>query len=727
MTQQNTFKRLFAALAALAVCGAFSGCTKSEESGSSKTDSETSLAAGMTDNATALSAQAISNVTLDDEDTDTTYDDTATVISLSGDTAAVSGSGATVDGSVVTITEKGTYVLRGSLDDGQILVNTDQKVHLVLEDASVTCKTSAALQVLAAKKVVLTLAPDTTNRLSDGDSYTTFTDEAETEPNAALFSKSDLTINGTGSLRVEGNCANGIQSKDTLCLVDGVIDVTAVGHGIKGKDAVIVKGGSITVNAGGDGIKASNTTDTTRGYISVSGGKLDITAAQDGMQAETCLAVSGGETYVLSGGGTENAPAHTDKGFGGMGGFGGGFRPDRGGNSSSDTDSAAQQSATPADGLTAAPLAAGEKTDTATDSGNGDAATTAETTPSTKGIKAGTELLVTGGTIAVDTADDALHANNAVEISGGMLSLAAGGDGVHADSSLTVSGGEVTISQSYEGLEAAHITIAGGKTYLTASDDGINASDGSSNDGGMNGTGNANCLLTISDGFLSVNADGDGLDSNGEIRMTGGTVLVSGPTNSGNGALDCGSEIFVDGGVLLAAGSAGMAEAPSEDSKQHAAHIGLDSQQGGTMVAITDADGKLLAAFVPEKQYSDLVFSAPQLQDGQTYTVSVGGSCDGTATDGYYTTGTCTGGTEALTFTVSSMLTTAGNATSGMQGGFGGGHGNRPGGGQMPDGEMPSMPDDFQGKFPDDMPEDFQGKFPGNFSGGAPTDSGAET
>lgn len=612
-------KAYFAFLTALILCaGLVSGCSKADSGDSSTQTAAGSSAGDSTDTVQAeqpgaLQATSLLPLTLDPEDLDDSWEDSAVQVTLSGDTVQASGEGVTIEDNTVTITQAGTYVVSGTLD-GVLRVDAPKDtVHLVLNGVTLSNDATAPVQVTDAKKVVLTLAEGSSNQLTDGKTYTSFTDEENTEPNAALFAKSDLTINGKGSLQVTGQYANGIQSKDTLCIVSGSIRVMAANHGLKGKDAVLIAGGTLTVDARGDGI-----------------------------QAETCLAVTGGDLTITAGGGSANAEPHQES----MPGFG-------------------QQT----------------QTDTGTE------------TVSTKGMKAGTELYIAGGIISIDAQDDGLHSNGSMTLAGGEITIRTGDDGAHADSSLTVQDGDIRIEESYEGLEAVELYIQGGTVHITASDDGLNAAGSLSADtsaqgettgyvqtafGGFGGMGmvDQDAKLEISGGYVYINAGGDGIDSNNGVTISGGTVLVCGPTDSANGALDSETGIVVNGGFLLAVGSSGMAEIPEDTSGQYAAAIGTGTQQAGTLLTITDSDGQVLCAFAPEKQYQHVVFSAPALQEGETYTVTLGGSCSGTETDGLYTGGGCTGGTELTSFTVSDRITTAGSNAGGMNpqgGGFPGG------------------------------------------------------
>ena len=281
----------------------------------------------------------------------------------------------------------------------------------------------------------------------------------------------------------------------------------------------------------------------------------------------------------------------------------------------------------------------------------------------TKGLKAGTALFVSGGTFDIDSTDDAVHSNGTLAITGGTLLLNTGDDGLHADASIEITGGAITIASSYEGIESASITINGGETRVTSTDDGINtvADDaataaagggpGQGGPGGGFGEASGDSPLYINGGYLAVDARGDGIDANGPVVMTGGMVIVNGPTSDGNGALDFVS-FTISGGFLVAVGSAGMAQAP-DDTAQAVAGLSFRSTvAAGTMVHIQAADGTDMLTFTPTKDYATVVLSSPDLEAGATYTVYTGGSSTGTATDGLYSGGTYTPGTEAGTFTL---------------------------------------------------------------------------
>lgn len=573
-----------------------------------------------------------SAVTYSEEDEYTEWDEsTAVKITLSGDTAEFDSSDPVLfqDG-VLTLKTGGTYVISGTLDDGQIAVDAEDKktVRIVLNGVDISSSQSAAINILNAEKAVISLAEGTENHVADGEEYV-FEDASEDEPNAAIFSKSDLTINGSGSLTVEGNYNNGITGKDDLKVTGGDIHITAVDDGLQGRDLVAVRDGDFTIEAGGDGIKTTNDEDLSKAVVALEGGTFNITAGKDGIQSENSLLVAGGDYTVVSGGGSPETVASTGERMEGM---------------MSDSASSAT-----------------------------------EETESTKGLKAAADITVSGGTFSVDSLDDAVHSNGDVTISGGEWALSTGDDGVHADGAAAVSGGEVQVVKSTEGMEGANVSVEGGTVKLTAADDGMNVNS-------------AEGVLSVGGGFVSVDAQGDGIDSNGSIAMTGGTLLVNGPTESMNGSVDYDGSFELSGGTLIAAGSAGMLQAISDGSSQPAVVMTYpESQEAGSLVALADSEGGLLAAFTPSKSYQAVLISTPDLAEGASYSIFSGGTIAGEAAEGLYTEGSLEGGTKIVDFSVSESVTwldengvtDAQNAAPGGGGMPGGGGGTRPEGGGM--------------------------------------------
>ena len=234
------------------------------------------------------------------EDYDTSIPSDAVTITGNGEIVDISGAGAKTDGGAVTITKGGTYVLSGVFN-GQILIDADKEalVHLVLAGAQMTCTDSAAIYGVQSDKIVITLQDGTANQIEDGETYVYETAEEE-EPNAAIFSKDDLTINGTGSLIVQGNYEDAIGTKDDLLIVSGNYQIDAVEDGVQGKDSLTILNGTFIITAGNDALKASNDTDTDKGWVLIDNGTYTISAGDDAIHAETELTIHDGIIDIVA-------------------------------------------------------------------------------------------------------------------------------------------------------------------------------------------------------------------------------------------------------------------------------------------------------------------------------------------------------------------------------------------------------------------------------------------
>ena len=560
------------------------------------------------------------------------------------------GSGVDIENNIVKITKGGTYSISGTLSEGQIVIEATKldKVYIVLNGVNITNSKGAAIYIKEADKAVIAMEDNTDNYLTDGKTYA-FEDENKDEPNGTIFSKTDLVFIGNGSLTVNGNYDRGIVGKDDLQIENGNITVNSVGDGIRGRDSIVVTGGDIVINSGGDGMQSNNGENTEKGYVLIEGGNINITSNEDGIQGENNVYVRNGEIKINSGGGSDNNDSHKNQGPGeNMG------RNQEISNTSSEL---------------------------------------LEESASSKGIKANTGIIIEGGILNINSCDDSLHTNDSLIIDGGTLEIQSGDDGIHSDNTLEINGGNINVSKSYEGIESESITINNGEIYVASSDDGINASgsstseemtppsgnnipDSSQNSDGtsskMQGTGqgagsgmpgigesSGTGVLTINGGFITVDASGDGIDVNGCATMTGGTVIVNGPENNGNGALDYDGTFEVSGGVLIAAGSTGMAQAPSDGSSINSIKLTLSSQSAENIVRIEDEDGNEIVTFAPAKQYASIVIASSEFETGSTYNVYVGGSSDGTSNSGLYEGGNYKDGERIMSFTINEKITSS--------------------------------------------------------------------
>lgn len=514
---------------------------------------------------------------------------------LEGDRAVCDAATVTISGTTVTIQGDGTYILRGTLEEGQIIVEAGEsdKPQLVLDGASVTCTTGAALWIREADKVFVTLAQGSENVLT-GSGF-----PEEDNVDGAVFSSQDLVFNGSGSLQVTSAQGHGIVCKDDLKITGGVYRVESASHGLDANDSVRIRAGELTVDAGKDGIHAEHSEDAALGFVYISGGTLDIEAEGDGISASAHLQLLGGTVDILAGGGHENGESHSSGGWGDFmgGGGGGGMRPP-------DRRTVVEE--------------------------------TAEETASSsmKGLKAGTQLQVAGGSLTIDAADDGIHSNGAVEICGGQIQIATGDDGIHGETELTVTAGTIQITESYEGLEALDILIQGGDISIVASDDGLNAAGGTDNSGsggrdqmfgghgGMGGSSNGS--IVVEDGQLHVQSSGDGMDANGYLRIEGGYTVICGPNSGDTATLDYDTSGTITGGVFIGTGASGMAQTFSDNEQGVLAVSVGQGSDAGTEICVSDATGKELVSFQPELPFSVIIFSTPELVSGQTYHVSVG-------------------------------------------------------------------------------------------------------
>lgn len=513
-------------------------------------------------------------------------------------------------GGSVTISRAGTYVLSGTLEDGQVVVDCEDKaaeIVLILNGADITCNNSAAIYAAQAKAVTIVAAEGTVNRISDGTEYSK--EAVNAEITGAVFSKADLVIDGTGTINVTGNYRHGIVSEDTLTISNATAKIVAANDAIHGKDSVQILSGIFDLQAGGDGI-----------------------------QAETSLTIDGGSLGIITAGGPQNAGT------------------------------------------------LGEE--------------------SAKGLKAGVDINLNGGSYDLQTADDAVHSNGNVTVGEGCgFSISTGDDGIHADAELTINGGNIVISRCYEGLEGKIVTINGGEVDVTASDDGINAAGGNTGDMGMGRFGaddfaeDGEAGIIINGGRVMVNAGGDGIDSNQSLEINGGEVYVNGPTGSGDTALDFEARHggTINGGTVIAVGSSGMVENMSSESGQCSITAFMGTTiPAGTELTVKDGSGKTLMTFTPAKDWQCAILSHPDMKQGETYTI--------------------TAGDISAQVTMESVVATYGQG--GMNGGFD--RGMRPGNmpGEFDPENMPGgfNPENMPGGFnPKNMPDDFN---PENMPGG---------
>lgn len=470
-----------------------------------------------------------------------------------------------LDNESMTISTPGIYLLSGTIQDGSLTIDLkdDEEITLLLNGVKITNTSGPALNIKGASKVILTLCEGTENTLSQGAAEPT-----EKKSKAAIYADSDLTINGNGSLSVSGDYKDGINCRGKLRIVSGTLTVSATDDGLVGKELVAIGSGSISVHTeNGDGIKSTNKEEDSLGSISICGGIITITAG------------SGAETVEFP---TEAF------GFGPM-------------NTTVSTDE--------------------------------------EESSSQMGIKAAGSIVISAGSITIDSTGDAVHSDTSITISGGTHSLTTGDDALHADETLVISDGFVTIPYSYEGIEAAEIQISGGSISVIAHDDGINAAGGDTDAGENSDTSSPDSFpgfgpgrfgfeststgtMTISGGTITVISEGDGIDVNGDLTMSGGTVIIRGSQTGGNFALDYDGSFTLTGGTVIAAGTSDMAQGVTSTTVAG----GMVSLSVRDTLTVTDSAGNEVISCVLPGTSSMLVLYSDSFEIGETYTVSSGGN-----------------------------------------------------------------------------------------------------
>ncbi len=517
-------------LAALAL----TGCSATSTSNASATaTSATSTSASNTSGTTSKVADSFSTDVKSGaklaEDThysakDVTWDSYSEVtIDLSNPTAT---DGVTVSDGVITITKAGNYKLIGTYE-GQIKVEatSGDMVRLILNNATITNSTGAAINVVKADEVVIYTASGTTNTVSDGSSYS---DTASGSPDAAIYSKSDLTLAGEGTLKVEGKHEEGIHTTDGLVIASGTLEVNAANTGIKGKDYVDILDGTITVTASQDGIKATNDTDGNRGWVRLSGGTVNISAGDDGFKAERVLEISGGTLNI---------------------------------------------------------------------------------TQSNEGIEA-QYINILDGTVNVTSSDDGINASYSTT------------------STSTESTTATSTKQSAQGGQNSAPQAPSGSTGQAPAGGGQAPSGtmGQPPAGGGMGGGTfevVDATINIAGGTVTVNANGDGIDSNGTATLSGGTLIVNGPFTGGNASLDTNSDLLLNGATVTAGNSGDMFEAPSTNSTSGYVKISnVSNLSAGTTVQVADSSGNVVANYkVTNSNTALILVSSSKITKGQSYTV----------------------------------------------------------------------------------------------------------
>ncbi len=528
----------------------------------------------------------------------------------------------------IDITSEGTYIFSGDINKMiTVSVGDEEKVQIVLDNANLTNENGPCIYIKEGDKVFITLKEGTENKISDGTGYD-FVD-GDSNVDGAIFSRSDLTINGKGSLSVFGKTKHAVVSKDDLNIVSATLSVFSVGVALDGKDCVKISDANLTLSAGSDGIRSDNAEDENRGFVYIESGKINITSGNDGIQAETVLKIDNADINIVANGGSSNTigSINSDESYKGL---------------KSAKDVIINNGVFNIDSMD-------------------------------DSIHANNSILINNGEFNLKSSDDGIHADLDLQIANGKINVKKSYEGLEA-SKIVVSGGEIDITASDDGLNAAGGNDGsgmqnpnqqgqqpepppegfdgqqpgqppegfdgsipenppegfGGQGGNGKRPEGSSGGKGERPSGNMGGGfggdmfGNGVGEVIITGGNVLINASGDGIDSNGTITVSGGVTLVSGPTNNGNGALDYQSGATVKGGVFVALGSSGMAQGFSNAENQGSIFTTFQTVNGGTKFALCDSNGKEIVSFTPDKAFSSVVVSTPEIQTGNTYSLVIG-------------------------------------------------------------------------------------------------------
>ena len=535
------------ALAGLLAAAPLSGCSALASANSSaETESQESESVARTPGDIDLTSL------FSDRDQDPSYDESeAITVTLADDGTTASGKGVEVDGSTVTITKAGTYVISGSLTDGQLVVDADgEKVQLVLSGASIGTSSSTALYVRNADKVFLTLADGTTNTISASG------EDVETDDHnldGAVWSHDDLTVNGSGTLAVSSACGHGIVSKDDLTLVSGAVSVTAAVDALQAKGDLAVGGGTWTLSAGDDGMHSDSD-------LVIVDGTIDVTQSYEGLEGAT-VTVAGGTANVIS----------SDDGI----------------NASGASDDSDESSTDEQDGA-AAPQ------------GDADA-----------------------GAMTGDASSSQQGPGNGEQPPAQTGDASASGEAPEPPSDAQNGGGTDATTAEGTDAQAQGMSEPPAQTGDAQEPSDMGGGQAPSDMGGGMDEDDETAYVYICGGSLTINAEGDGIDSNGDLLISAGEVYVEGSTGDGDGALDYAGTGQVSGGTIVALGSTGMAQSLEPTGDQGIMLVTLSGEAGGT-VTLSDASGTELASYTATKSYACAVVSCVGIAQSETYTLSNG-------------------------------------------------------------------------------------------------------
>lgn len=535
---------------------------------------------------------AVAPIVYDVSEKESAVENAATV-DLSALSEDVNADGAiALSNDVTTITTAGSYILTGAYAGITVSVGNGETVHLFLNDATISGGAGIAISNTNKKStLIITACENTENEVaSKGDDVN------------AIHVKGTLKINGTGTINVSAK-KNGIKVSKGLSIADSTINLTAGNHALSARFIEAENAKINVLSAGKDALNAECDDETQEftldeGYVSLKNSKVFASVSGDGIQADTFVYITGGSVDIKT---SAMFVSYSEESMAAYDLSEDDFRYIKSGDTYKKIDDVATKGARYA------------------------------MIQSAKGIKCGeikyeidgTEYAVTknsnyfividGARVKINSSDDAIHTNSGnVLIKSGTLDLTTLDDGIHADELVKIDGGEITVNGAYEGIEGAYVEINGGTIYITASDDGINAA---SDDESVNEH------IIISGGTITVDASGDGLDSNGTIYVTGGTLIVYGPTTGADTGLDADGGILIDDGNVFVATTKEMIEIPASNSKSNVLVYGVNTVQAGSEIILTNADGGEMVRITLKKQAQAIILSTPELATNGTYSL----------------------------------------------------------------------------------------------------------
>lgn len=637
---------------------------------------------------------------------------------------AFEGVSVSVDGADVVVKsalddKKIDYELSGTTSDGMFKLYGDYKFNLILNGVDITNENGPAINIQTGKKCDMVLEDGTENYLNDGSSYA----DSDEDQKSTLFSEGQIIFQGTGSLIVNSNAKHAICSDDYVSIEEGTITVTgAAKDGIHANDYFEMSGGTLKITATGDGIDGDegyvlitggeittiNESDDVKGIacdsiLTISGGSIVMTVSGDqskGLKSGQSMYLEGGDITintsgdaVLESSGSGYDPSYctgikcngdlyssganiTIKSTGKAGkGISGDGDATISGGTLKITTSGSGSTYTNASGSADAYVATCISIDgnlnitngnvSATSSGSGGKGISVDgnLTIGESGSTPVVQVTTSGSSITISRDDSAeakaIKVDGAATVESGTITISSADDGIKSEKSVTFNGGDISITKSYEGVEAPVITVNDGSVSVVSSDDAFNATKGTVSGGTESNDGS---YIYLYGGYVVLNASGgDGLDSNGNILMTGGTVIVHGPQSSPEVGIDVNGTFNENGGLLVVSSpNSNMLEGPATSSSQYSVILKTNSTlSSSTLFHIQDASGNEVLTFKPVRSYSAIVFSSSDLKSGSSYSIYTGGSyTGGTETDGLYSEGTYSGGSLKKTFSISGKVTT---------------------------------------------------------------------